>query len=68
MSSGEPVVEYGERYSGGGYLARNRAPEIEAIYPLAEWIEHTQRHGTVYRRTIIIVEDWAEVPPVRAGA
>lgn len=37
-------------------------PEIERIYPLAEWIVHTQLGGKVYRRRVIVVDDWEEVP------
>lgn len=40
-------------------------PYIEEIYPLAQKIEHGQRSGgKVYRRRVIVVEDWAEVAPV----
>lgn len=58
----EAVTEYGELYSGGGYLLRNPAPEIERIYPVAEWIKHgRQDGGRVFRRRVIVVEDWTEV-------
>lgn len=47
--------------SQGDFQVRNPSPHIEAVYPLAEWIQHELRSGKVYRRTIIVVEDWAEV-------
>lgn len=55
------VTEYGERMGGGGYQTWNTEPYIEKIYPLAEKIEAHRKHGKVYRRRIIVVEDWAEV-------
>ena len=58
----EPVTEHGLLMSGGGMQVRNDAPEIEKIYPLEEWIVHNQRFGgKVYRRRVIVVEDWEEV-------
>jgi hypothetical protein len=63
MTSPPQITEYAQLMSGGGYHVRNSDPEIEAIYPLAEWIVHSQRFGgMVYRRTVIVIEDWAEVP------
>jgi hypothetical protein len=60
---GEEVTEHAQLMSGGGYHVRNGDPEIEKIYPLAEWIVHSQRFGgKVYRRVVIVVEDWTEVP------
>lgn len=59
---GEEVTEYGQLMSGGGYSIRWDDPEMEEIYPVAKWIEHNRRHGgRVFRRKIIIVEDWIEV-------
>ena len=58
------VTEHATQMSGGGMHVRCDEPEVERIYPLAEWIPHQQRFGgKVYRRQIIVVEDWAEVPP-----
>jgi hypothetical protein len=57
----EVVAEYGEQLSGGGWQTWNTAPHIEKIYPLAQKIEAHRRHGKVYRRRIVVVEDWAEV-------
>jgi hypothetical protein len=60
--SGEPVTEYGQVMSGGGYEIRWADPQIEEIYPTRDWIANQRRHGGhVYRRRIIVVEDWAEV-------
>lgn len=56
------VTEYATQMSGGGFHVRNDEPEIEEIYPLAKWIPAQQRFGgKVYRRRIIVVEDWTEV-------
>lgn len=60
----EPVVEHAVQMSGGGMQVRSGGAHIERIYPLADWIPAQQRFGgKVYRRTIIVVEDWTEVPP-----
>ncbi len=62
----EPVVEHAIQMSGGGMHVRNQDPEIERIFPLADWIVSHQRFGgKVYRRTVIVVEDWTEVPVTR---
>jgi hypothetical protein len=56
------VTEYGEELTSGGYQTWNTEPYIERIYPLAEKIEAVTRlRGKVYRRRIIVVEDWTEV-------
>jgi hypothetical protein len=56
------VVEYGLLMSGGGYQIRNGHPEIERIYPVTEWIADETRNGShVFRRRVIVVEEWAEV-------
>ncbi len=58
----EAIVEHAIQMSGGGMHVRCDDPEIERIYPLAEWIGHQQRFGgKVYRRRIIVVEDWRQV-------
>lgn len=57
-----PVTEHATRYPGGAYHVRWADPRVEKLHPLAEWIENEQRQGSkVYRRRIIVVEDWAEV-------
>lgn len=59
----ETVTEHAIRMSGGAMQVRNGHPEIDRIYPLAEWIKHEQRFGgKVFRREIVVVSDWAEVP------
>jgi hypothetical protein len=55
------VDEYGELLSSGGYQTWNTEPYIERIYPLAEKIRAHRRRGKVYRRRIIVIEDWTEV-------
>lgn len=62
------LAEYAVMMSGGGMHVRNDDPEVERIYPVAEWIPHQQRHGgKVYRRRVIVVEDWEEVPAATAS-
>ncbi len=59
------VREYGQQMSGGGWDIWNTADYVLKIYPLAGHIEAIQRHGAVYRRTIIVVQDWKRL---RKGA
>lgn len=57
------VVEHAVRMSGGGMTIRNPHPDTERIYPLGQWITHQQRDGCkVYRRRILVLDDWQEVP------
>jgi hypothetical protein len=59
------VTEHATGMSGGGMNVRPDDPEIERVYPLAVWIAHRQRDGgRVYRRRIVVVDDWEEVPRV----
>lgn len=63
MNSGE-IIEYGQQMSGGGFRTFIDEPYIEEIYPLADRLEAGMRHGGhVYRRRIIVIEDWAEISP-----
>ena len=63
LLAGEPVTEHAQLMSGGGYHVRNSEPYIEEVYPLEQWIKAGQRFGGhVYRRRVIVVEDWEEVP------
>lgn len=58
----EPVTEHAVEMAGGGMQVRNSAPHVEKIFPLAEWIASEQRFGgRVWRRTVIVVDDWHEV-------
>ncbi len=60
---GDVVTEYATGMSGGSMNIRPDDPDIEHAYPLTAWIEHRQRDGgKVYRRQVIVVEDWEEVP------
>ena len=64
----EPITEHAELMSGGGFHVWNTEPYIEKIYPLAEKIKAGQRFGgKVYRRRVIVVEDWTEVPREAGG-
>lgn len=66
MSTDEPITEYGQLMAGGGFHTFNLTPELEAIYPLADRIRAGQMHGgQVYRRRIIVVEEWSKL---RKGA
>ena len=56
------VTEYGILMSGGGYQIRSTNPEVERIYPITEWVAGEKRHGgQVFRRRVIVVEEWAEL-------
>lgn len=64
----EPVTEYGQQYSSGGYLTMVDSPEIERIYPLADRVRDGQRNGGhVGRRRIVVVEDWEQVTEAPEG-
>lgn len=58
------VVEHAVQMSGGDMCVRVDDPAVERIYPLDQWIEHRYSidRTKVYRRKIIVVEDWTEVP------
>ena len=59
----EPITEHANLMRGGGFHVWNTEPHILEIYPLAEQILHGQQEGgRVYRRRVIVVEDWEEVP------
>lgn len=61
---GDVTTEHGERMSGGGFQVRSSAAYVERISPLADWIAHQQRlDGVVYRRRVVVVEDWEPLPP-----
>jgi hypothetical protein len=65
LEAAGPVTEHAHLMSGGGFHVWNTEPYIEKVYPLAQKIEHGQRFGGhVYRRRVIVVEDWTEVAPV----
>lgn len=59
---GQDTTEHAQRFSGGSMLVRNPHPDIERIYPVADWIRDEQRNGgKIYRRRIVVLEDWTEV-------
>jgi hypothetical protein len=58
VNEGEVVTEYGVPYKSGDVKIRSNEPDVEEVYPLAQWIGH---HAPVLRRRIIVVEDWTEV-------
>ena len=48
--------------SGGGFQVRNTAPHVQAIYPTAQWaMDEIRSGGHVYRRRVIVVQDWEEL-------
>ncbi len=59
---GQDTVEHAQLFAGGSMLVRNPHPDVERIYPVADWIRHEQGHGgKIYRRRIVVIEDWTEV-------
>lgn len=62
-SVAEPVTEHAERYTSGAMLVRNSASEVERVYPLEQWIPDQQAHGgRIFKRRVIVVEGWTEIP------
>jgi hypothetical protein len=62
-NSGDVRTEHALRMSGGSMQVYNDHPDIERIYPVAKQVQHDQRTGgKVYRRRIIVVDDWEEIP------
>lgn len=62
MADPQQVTEYGLLMSDGGYQIRWGDPEVEKIYPTSRWASHQIRYGCqVFRRKVIVVEDWAEI-------
>ena len=60
--AGPVITEHAHLMRDGGYHVWNTEPYILEIYPLEEKIAHGQQHGgKVYRRRVIVVEDWTEV-------
>jgi hypothetical protein len=59
---GEATVEYAHEMASGDYHLWNTEPWTDEIYPLADRIRSGQRdYGSVYRRRVVVIEDWAEV-------
>lgn len=47
----------------GSLQLRSDHPDIDTLYPLAEWTPDWQRRGVhVFKRRIVVVDDWTEVP------
>lgn len=60
---GVPVEEHAIQMSNGAMQVRSDDSDIERIYPLARWIPDHQRFGgKVFRRTVLVVGEWEEVP------
>lgn len=61
------ITEHATAFKSGDMKIRCDDPEVEEVYPLARWIVHQQRYGgRVYRRRVIVVDDWEEVPTAEA--
>lgn len=60
--TGTPIVEYGQQMAGGTFMLWHIDAETETIYPLGKRLFHAMRYGgEVYRRRVIVVEEWAKV-------
>jgi len=59
----EPMTEYALGMAGGDMTVRSPRPDhLERRYPVAKWIRNEQQNGgKIYRRRIVVIEDWAEV-------
>jgi hypothetical protein len=54
-------VEHAVMMKSGDMCVRNPHPDVERVYPLGLWVEHQKRSTRVFRRRVVVVEDWAEV-------
>lgn len=60
---GEEVTEYAARTVDGGVEVRSSREE-NPQYPAAQWARDQQALGAqVQRRRIIVLDDWADLPP-----
>jgi hypothetical protein len=61
-----PLTEHALLMAGGGMHVRKPHPVLDEMYPLADWIKQEQGNGArVYRRRVLVVEDWQEVSRVQ---
>lgn len=62
----EPVTEHAVRMSDGDMCVRNTHPAVARRFPLDQWIPAMQNvhRTTVYKRRVIVVDDWTEVPRI----
>lgn len=59
---GPETIEHAQLCAGDSMLVRSPHPEIERVAPLVERIRAKQRlGGKIYRRRIVVLEDWTEV-------
>jgi hypothetical protein len=56
------VTEHATEMTSGEMRVRCADPAVQRVYPLAQWIKDQQQERKVYRRRVIVVEDWVEVP------
>jgi hypothetical protein len=60
---GEQVLEFAARAIDGGVEIRTTRDE-NPQYPVAQWARDQQALGArVQRRRIVVLEDWADLPP-----
>lgn len=58
------ITEHAILMSGGSMQVFNNDTENEDTYPLADRIRFRQRFGgKVYRRRVIVVDEWEELTP-----
>ena len=68
-ADGPVVTEHAHQMSGGGYHVWNTEPYVLRYCPLEQMIEMRQQDGgKVYRRRVIVVEDWTEISSAPRGA
>lgn len=61
-ATGETVTEYAQLDGNGVFLVWDTDPDSEARFPLAERIRAARSYGgRIFRRRVIVVEDWEEV-------
>ena len=60
---GEVVTEHAVRMTDGSMCVRNQHPAVARIWPLSMWIRSQieVNRTRVYRRRVIVVDDWVEV-------
>jgi hypothetical protein len=63
MAVDEVVTEHAVLFSDGSMCVRKSHPDLDRIYPLAQWMDGQIRvnRAHVYRRRVIVVDDWVEV-------
>ncbi len=59
----DPIVAHAAQLADCSMQVRRDDPAVEDVFPLDRWMDARRRFGgKVYRRTVIVVADWEEVP------